>query len=134
LQMTCDHTLSAAPLSDLLPDQSRAVDIISWHLQDTANGCHPTQLLMQIQGEGGTGKSKVIQTVTCVFKDAGVGHWLVKCAYTGIATSIIGGQTAHHVAGLSVNGQRQGMSTREQLEKYWQHMQYFIIDEVSMIS
>ena len=94
-QTTSNHTLLAASLSELLPDQSCAVDLICQHLQDTVNGQHRAQLLMQIQGEGGTGKSKVIQTVMRVFKDAGVRHWLVKCTYTGIAASIISGETAH---------------------------------------
>ena len=104
-QTTSNHTLSAASLSKLLPDQSHTIDLIGQHLQDTVNSEHQAQLLMQIQGEGGTGKSRVTQTMTCMFEQAGVGHWLVKCAYTRIAAPIIGGETTHRVAGLSVNGQ-----------------------------
>jgi len=129
-----DRILAPATLSELLPDQFRAADIITRHLQDTLNGACPTQLLMHIQGEGGTGKSKVIQTVTRVFEEAGVDHWLVKCAYTGIAALIIGGETAHRVAGLSTNGHPLAPATRERMQNYWRHARYLIIDEVSMIS
>ncbi|KAG9092535.1 hypothetical protein FRC06_011888, partial [Ceratobasidium sp. 370] len=41
----------------LKPDQSRAYGIIEKHLATNLAGQSPNQLLMQIQGEGGTGKS-----------------------------------------------------------------------------
>ena len=134
LQVLSDHTLSPATQTDLLADQSRALDLITRHLQETLHGSLPTPLLMQIQGEGGTGKSKLIQTVTRLFEDLAVAHWLVKCAYTGIAASIISGETAHRAAGLSVNGQRPSVSARERMQKKWQDVRYLIIDEISMIS
>jgi Cdc6-like AAA superfamily ATPase len=51
--------------------QRRAYDIITRHLFDTLSGKRPEPLRMILYGEGGTGKSKVIQTVTEAFKQAG---------------------------------------------------------------
>ncbi|THU78169.1 hypothetical protein K435DRAFT_567553, partial [Dendrothele bispora CBS 962.96] len=56
---------------------------------------NPPPLRMILYGEGGTGKSKVIQTVTEVFKARGVSDWLIKSAYTGVAASLIDGKTTH---------------------------------------
>ncbi|KAI0076307.1 hypothetical protein K474DRAFT_1555662, partial [Panus rudis PR-1116 ss-1] len=76
-------------------DQRRAYDIVTWHLTRLLEGNSQPQLLMQIQGEGGTGKSKVIQTITQFFHQRGVGRMLLKSAYTGIAASLIEGKTTH---------------------------------------
>ena len=40
-------------------------------------------LRMVLYGEGGTGKSRVIQTITEAFATRGVSHMLIKAAYTG---------------------------------------------------
>ncbi|KAI1785899.1 hypothetical protein LXA43DRAFT_864478, partial [Ganoderma leucocontextum] len=52
-------------------------------------------LHMIIHGEGGTGKSRVIQTVTEAFNSRRSTFLLVKAAYTGIAASLIDGKTTH---------------------------------------
>ncbi|KAI0349341.1 hypothetical protein OH77DRAFT_1380004, partial [Trametes cingulata] len=52
-------------------------------------------LRMLLIGEGGTGKSRVIQTVTQLFAAKGSADLLVKAAYTGIAASLIEGKTTH---------------------------------------
>jgi hypothetical protein len=54
-----EHETAVDP-SCLLKDQRRAYDIIDWHLSETLAGRNPPQLLMQIPGEGGVGKSKMI--------------------------------------------------------------------------
>jgi len=116
-------------------DQRRAFDIIDGHLKQTINGEQPTQLLMQILGEGGTGKSKVISMLTARFKECEVGHWLRKGAYTGIAASLIGGSTLHNLAKLSKPRRgKNGANRQKKLKKIWQHIRYLIIDEVSMVS
>ena len=58
-------------------EQRRAFDIIDWHLQKTLAGEDHPQLRMVILGEGGTGKSRVIQTVTANFERLQAGHILV---------------------------------------------------------
>ncbi|KAL4077871.1 hypothetical protein J3A83DRAFT_4087193 [Scleroderma citrinum] len=84
----------------LKPDQFRAYDIITRHLDRTLSGYEPSPLRMLILGEGGTGKSKVIQTVTEYFAQRGVVHILLKSAYTGVAASI-DGKTIHNCNGVS---------------------------------
>ncbi|OCH87121.1 hypothetical protein OBBRIDRAFT_697946, partial [Obba rivulosa] len=76
-------------------DQLRAYDIIVWHLDQTLQGKNPKPLRMVIHGEGGTGKSKVIQTVTEYFVQKGAKYLLLKSAYTGVAASLIDGKTTH---------------------------------------
>ena len=44
-------------------------------------------LQMVIHGEGGTGKSRVIQTITKMFEQKAASTALLKSAYTGIAVS-----------------------------------------------
>ncbi|KAG9020892.1 hypothetical protein FRB95_003284 [Tulasnella sp. JGI-2019a] len=88
----------------LLTDQRRAFDIIEWHLQETLARCEVPQLLMQIHGKGGTGKLKVIRTVTDTFQALGADEMLTRSAYTGIAASIIDGKTLHTIAAILMNG------------------------------
>ncbi|KAI0257796.1 hypothetical protein BC834DRAFT_800086, partial [Gloeopeniophorella convolvens] len=76
-------------------DQRRAYDIIADHMRDLQSDVETPQLLMQIQGEGGTGKSKVIQLVTDLFETSKRSRELVRAAYTGIAASLINGKTIH---------------------------------------
>ncbi|KAJ3742588.1 hypothetical protein DFH05DRAFT_1372942, partial [Lentinula detonsa] len=54
----------------------------------------PPPLRMIVHGEGGTGKSRVIQTITQMFEKSGAASMLLKSAYTGIA-SLIDGKTLH---------------------------------------
>ncbi|KAJ3817195.1 hypothetical protein F5880DRAFT_1461236, partial [Lentinula raphanica] len=64
----------------------------------------PPPLRMVIHGEGGTGKSKVIATITDLFRKKNIFGMLVKSAYTGVAASVIEGKTTHTVAGISTRG------------------------------
>ena len=58
---------------------------------------------MILTGEGGMGKSGVIQSVMEYFKRQNVPHKLGKGAYTGIAASLIGGKMLHVLFGLTIN-------------------------------
>ncbi|KAG1722364.1 hypothetical protein EDD22DRAFT_736696, partial [Suillus occidentalis] len=95
---------------------------------------NPPQLLIQIPGEGGVGKSKTIQTITENFQSRGVASILMKAAYTGIAASIIDGRTLHVVALIPLNGHEQGAKTLKKLAAFWKDKLYFIVDKASMIS
>ncbi|KAF9487115.1 hypothetical protein BDN71DRAFT_1370705, partial [Pleurotus eryngii] len=55
----------------------------------------PPPLWMIVHGEGGTGKLKVIQTITSYFHTCRASGLLLKAAYTGIAASLIDGKTTH---------------------------------------
>ena len=62
----------------LKQDQFHTYNIISWHLEQTLAGENPPPLWMILYGEGGTGKSKVIQIVTEAFAKNAVKYMLVK--------------------------------------------------------
>ncbi|TFY52705.1 hypothetical protein EVJ58_g9862 [Rhodofomes roseus] len=134
-----DTVLAAVDASALKEDQRRSYDIVKWHLEKTIahienRGERPPQLLKQLQGEGGTGKSKVIQTITELFAARGVRHLLLKSAYTGIAASLIDGKTTHSIAGMNMNGRRMSEETRKRLTEMWASVSYLVIDEVSMLA
>ncbi|KIK80329.1 hypothetical protein PAXRUDRAFT_36220 [Paxillus rubicundulus Ve08.2h10] len=101
--LTVQDHLNLVDASCLLSDQRHAYDIIDWHLSETLAGCNPPQLLMIIPGEGGVGKSKMIETITQNFKCQGVTHLLTKSVYTGIAASIVDGKTLHVIMQTPVN-------------------------------
>ncbi|THG95067.1 hypothetical protein EW026_g6512 [Hermanssonia centrifuga] len=133
-QMPGDGILTAASVDMLKADQFRAFDIIRWHLNETLAGSSPPPLRMLIYGEGGTGKSKVIQTVTEEFARRGVKYMLVKTAYTGVAASLIDGKTTHTIAGLTVKtGAAMSDATKGKLQAFWKHRTYLIVDEMSML-
>ena len=61
------------------------------------------QLRMLVLGHGGTGKSMLIGAITETFKALGSEEKLAKCATSGVAAIIIGGQTFHSWGGILVN-------------------------------
>jgi hypothetical protein len=130
-----EASLPAVDPALLRSDQFRAFDIITWHLDQTLSGNEPPPLRMILYGEGGTGKSKVIQTVTETFAQKGVKYMLVKSAYTGVAASLIDGKTTHTLASLSMTSDGNlSDESKAKLQKQWQSRRYLIIDEYSMLA
>ncbi|KAJ3559149.1 hypothetical protein NM688_g520 [Phlebia brevispora] len=129
------ESLDPAQVFDLRADQFRTFDIVRWHLDQTLKGLDLPPLRMIIYGEGSTGKSKVIQTITAEFQRRGVRHLLVKAAYTGVAASLIDGKTCNVIAAIPVGGNTERMSQRmkDGLETFWKPRYYLIIDEYSML-
>lgn len=130
-----EESLTPVDPSMLRYDQYRAYDIITGHLQETLAGRKPPPLQMIIHGKPGTGKSKVIQTMTQHFISRNAKHILMKSAYTGVASSMIDGKTTHSIAMISPR--RDGClsaRSRRKLQGIWKHIKYLVIDEVSMIS
>jgi Cdc6-like AAA superfamily ATPase len=62
-----ESALPPVDVSELNDEQFRAYEIITQHLGDYLQGKAPKPLRMIVYGEGGTGKSQVIQTVTETF-------------------------------------------------------------------
>lgn len=120
-------------ISMLSADQLPAYEIIKSHFAKSASQTEEDQLLMQIQGEGGTGKSIVISKITELFQAHGRQAELRKPAYTGIAASLIGGSTLHQLAILHQVSKPSRKSV-ERLQKTWDPVKYLVIDEVSMVS
>ncbi len=118
----------------LKTDQYCTYSIITSHLHVELQDQKPSRLLMQLTGEGGTGKSKVIQMVTEAFEKLGAHMRLLKGAYTRIAACSIRGATLHSLCGVPVRGKQPSMATLSKLVIVWQNIWYLIIDEYSMIS
>lgn len=118
----------------LLEDQRRAYDIVEAHVRGSIRGDNIPALFMFISGEGGVGKSKVIQTITDLFNSVACGHWLAKAAFTGVAASLIGGRTLHSLLQLGSDWSKTSTGKRRVLEALWKEKRYLIIDEISMIS
>ena len=131
-----EQALPAVDPGSLRHDQLRAYHIVDWHLGETLRGTCPPPLRMILYGEGGTGKSRVIQTITESFAARGVSHMLVKAAYTGVAASLVDGKTTHVIAGLSLGSKGAGVTdaSKKKLQDFWREVQYLIIDEYSMLS
>jgi hypothetical protein len=76
--------------------------IITNHLQDYLSHKNPPQRLLIVHGQGGTGKSELLNAISKMFNDLGASHLLAKMAMSGVAASIIGGQTLHSWAALPI--------------------------------
>ncbi|KAJ8581403.1 hypothetical protein M405DRAFT_703481, partial [Rhizopogon salebrosus TDB-379] len=58
-------------------------------------GQNPPQLLMIVHGQGGTGKTRLLQAITTLFSEMKCTSMLAKTALSGVAASQIGGKTLH---------------------------------------
>jgi hypothetical protein len=108
-------------------EQQQALRIIADHFIYGTDD----QLLMYIGGMGGTGKSHIIEAIIELFRQCGYSEKLLVSAATGCAAVLINGYTIHALTFLPSN---KASLNQEELEKIWKHVQYLIIDEVSMIS
>lgn len=130
-----EDVMSSVDPSDLFEEQRRAYDIVHAQVHRCLRGTDPEPLLMIVSGEGGVGKSKVIQTITALFESLNVKHWLRKAAYTGVAASLIEGQTLHTLTSLprSKRAQDQSPETIARLSRTIGGAKFLIIDEISMV-
>ena len=142
-QMIEEHTAEISELaltsidpSMLKDNQYCTYNIITGHLEQMLGGSNSPPLHLVIHGEGSTGKSKVIQTVTQFFLCKGVGYMLLKSAYTRIVASLIEGKMTHSIAMISQGRATNSLSDERKckLQNFWRNYAYLIIDEMSMIS
>ena len=92
----------------------------------------PLQLI--IAGQGGTGKSRVIQAVANYFERTNQSRRLRLTSYTGIAAKNISGSTLHAALHLSSFSSGKTSSTcASDLVSMWQGVDFLFIDEFSMI-
>jgi len=91
-------------------------------------------LKMYIGGAGGTGKSRVINALREFFIRRGQERRFRLASYTGVAATNISGMTVH--SALSFNQHKKGDAngkTRGDLTAMWEGVDFFFIDEISMI-
>ena len=81
-------------------EQLMVHNIITNHLRALVGGRVPKQLLMLVMGQGGTGKSTMLNAITETFGHLHSSHLLKKTALLGVAASLIGGTMLHWFAGL----------------------------------
>ena len=77
-------------------------EIITSHLRNHLAGRCPPQRLMIVHGQGGTGKSAMLNAIAETFAQNGASSLLAKTAMSGVAASIVRGQTLHTWAALPV--------------------------------
>ena len=82
--------------------QCMVYNIVTTHLQSFLRGDNPPQRLMIVHGQGGMGKSVLLNEISKSFEKQNVSALLAKTAMSGVAASIVGGQTLHSWAALPV--------------------------------
>lgn len=113
-------------------EQSFAFTLVAKH---SINTDEKEPLSLYIGGPGGTGKSRVIQAIVRWFDCMKELNRIRVSSYTGCAANNVSGMTIHGALNLSpsMNTILTG-KTKHELVALWQHVDYFIIDEVSMLS
>jgi hypothetical protein len=96
------------------------------------------QLLMGVLGEGGTGKSRVIDAIRSWFETIHIRDELVVTATTGAAAHNINGTTLHSAVSIGYTPDGDGSTSSIRAIsankiKEWENQKYIIIDEVSML-
>ena len=102
----------------------------------------PQQMIFYLGGEGGTGKSKVLNALTGFLESVGLRHTIRMGAKTGCAAGNIGGSTLHSLLKLPVGRGKKTESDQaqkdapvtEELKDKFKDVKILFIDEISMIS
>ena len=96
------HCPSPSHSTVLNSKQNMVHQIIASHIRSHLEGVPPPQRLIVVHGQGGTGKTALLNTIADTFNQFGVSTLLAKTAMSGVAASIVRGQTLHSWAGLPV--------------------------------
>jgi len=139
--ITGDAELQAAIQSvrqkyTLNSEQGRVLRIIAEHSMGVQR--LGPQLLMGIFGEGGTGKSTVVEAIKYWFHMTNQSERLLITATTGAAAAKVRGNTLHSAAGIAMDTSDSEKKARsrnpsdKEVSK-WSETEYIIIDEVSMM-
>ena len=95
------------------------------------------QILCYLGGEGGSGKSRVIDALSEYFNHYNISDLLLKSAPTGNAAFNIGVNTIHkllHISKFYKDEDTLSKNNILNLRNEWHKVKYLIIDEISMIS
>ncbi|KZP10042.1 hypothetical protein FIBSPDRAFT_759028, partial [Athelia psychrophila] len=128
----CDRDL----ISDLIfvgelnAEQERAFRIIANHASCT----NPERLQMHLGGMGGTGKSRVIQSLVTFFEARGEAHRFVVVAPTGAAAALLSGSMYHSVLNINDRKAYDSLKSDAEVQAKLAVVEYFFMDETSMIS
>jgi hypothetical protein len=121
---------------DTIPDEDDSDDFGSSNVENNDNA----QLCEFLGGEGGTGKSRVIEALAELFVSKDISHRLLMTATSGAAAARINGVTIHSACGMQPNasdGNADDGSTVTYVDgdarRRWSEKWLLIIDEVSML-
>src|SRR3569833_2101834 len=133
---TLDLDVDEQPLEardSLNPEQRLVYDTVMGHFLTR----DPSQLLLHVDGGGGTGKSYLINLLSAHLQAAtrGRGTPIWRTALTGVAGNQISGTTLHSLLHLPINKDFKTLSPidKVQLQKKLKDIKYLIIDEKSML-
>ena len=121
--------------------QTMAHAIVTSHLHAHLSQQNPPQRLVIVHGQGGTGKSTLLNAISKTFDEMGASALLAKTAMSGVAASIVGGQTLHSWAALPivpptskkwVTHPSREVKTRRQ--NNMENVLWLTIDEMSMLT
>lgn len=90
------------------------------------------QTLLYVGGEGGTGKSQIIQAIVAGMNLIRRKDEVVLMAPTGAAADVIGGNTYYTSLGISIDRSRE-TRMKSRVRWLWSHKTIMIVDEVSMM-
>lgn len=90
------------------------------------------QLLLHIGGEGGTGKSRLIEAVELGLSSLQRWNELMLVASTGSAAAEVHDQTYHSALGLAVHGKKDRPPSNR-TQNLWRGKTIMIIDEISIV-
>lgn len=130
-------------MDDLYSDQKDVVAVIVNTLYDFLNmddlsNFKPLRII--VNGQGGSGKSVVINTIVTIMRKMFDTNDVVKvCAPTGVAAFNVGGETFHHLFKMGIQkGEYQAndmnAATRKALIKKFKTLLALVIDERSLVS
>src|SRR5579871_2826950 len=126
-------------ISDILPlnsKQKRTVSMIFYHvlrLQGKLTVEKDDQFLLYVGGEGGTGKSRIIEAVRLGMQLLERGNEVLVMAPTGNAAKNVQGSTIHTGLDVAVRNRRK-RQTSSRVRALWANKTMLIIDEISMVS
>ena len=128
-------------VDSLYPDQQEIVAVVLNTLREFLECDDLKQfvpLRLTIVGQGGSGKSVVINTIVAVMRSMFNCNQVVKVmAPTGTAAYNVGGETIHHMLRMGVSSssdRKLNQSTRKALISKFEILLALIIDERSMVS
>jgi ATP-dependent DNA helicase PIF1 len=135
--------LSSSVFDQLNAEQRLVFDLFTRHYEESLSPVmqSPPQLLLQVDGQGGTGKTFLIHAITSRLRQLSPGDpAVIKAAPTGVAACAIDGESLHSLLKIPV---KQGGITSElsplspsalsSLQARLRAIRYIIIDEKSMV-
>jgi hypothetical protein len=145
----CEAGKQLAALLTLNERQNIAFRLLCRHMDRAQRGERGLPQLCQfIGGEGGTGKSRIIEALLKLFATKGISHRLLVTATSGAAGAEIDGITIHSACNFSKDISRSlsqnnserlamprstGLRIDGQVRMAWQDKDMLVIDEVSML-